>query len=70
MSARDRRWNDRGEAIGHGVSWLARWSLRLALVAIGFVLLWTLIGKLWVVVMPVLLGLLITTVLWPPARWL
>ncbi|NUT51824.1 MAG: AI-2E family transporter [Saccharothrix sp.] len=49
---------------------MARWSARLALVALGFVLLWMLIGKLWVVVMPVLLGLLITTVLWPPARWL
>ncbi|MFD1147072.1 AI-2E family transporter [Saccharothrix hoggarensis] len=70
VSAGDRRWTDRGEAIGHGVTWLARWSTRLALVAIGFVLLGMLIGRLWVVVMPVLLGLLITTVLWPPARWL
>lgn len=70
MSATDRRWTDRGQAIGHGVTWLARWSTRLALVAIGAYLLGLLIGKLWVVVMPVLLGLLITTVLWPPARWL
>lgn len=70
VSAEDRRWTDRGQAVGHGVTWLARWSARLALVAIGFWLLWTLIGRLWVVVMPVLLGLLITTVLWPPARWL
>jgi putative heme transporter len=70
VSAANRRWTDRGEAIGHGVSWLARWGLRLALAAVGFVLLWLLIGQLWVVVMPVLLGLLITTVLWPPARWL
>lgn len=70
MSAGDRRWTDRGEAIGHAVTWMARWSTRLALVAVGFWLLWTLIGRLWVVVMPVLLGLLITTVLWPPARWL
>ncbi|GAB2959775.1 AI-2E family transporter [Saccharothrix stipae] len=70
MSAGDRRWTDRGEAIGHAVTWMARWSTRLALVAIGFVLLWMLIGRLWVVVMPVLLALLITTVLWPPARWL
>ncbi|MBP2335919.1 AI-2E family transporter [Saccharothrix coeruleofusca] len=70
MSAGNRRWTDRGEAIGHGVSWLARWSTRLALAAVGFVIVWWLIGKLWVVVMPVLLALLITTVLWPPARWL
>ncbi|QFZ19493.1 AI-2E family transporter [Saccharothrix syringae] len=70
MGAGNRRWADRGDAIGHGLSWLARWSTRLALAAVGFVLVWWLIGKLWVIVMPVLLGLLITTVLWPPARWL
>ncbi|NKE60024.1 AI-2E family transporter [Lentzea sp. PSKA42] len=67
---RDRRWADKGEAIGHGVSWLARWSLRVALAALGFWMAVWVIGQLWVVVMPVLLGLLITTVLWPPARWL
>ncbi|WP_197288557.1 AI-2E family transporter [Nocardia sp. NRRL S-836] len=67
---RNRGWTDKGEAIGHGVSWLARWSLRVALAALGFWMLAWLIGKLWVVVMPVLLALLITTVLWPPARWL
>ncbi|MFS8096641.1 AI-2E family transporter [Lentzea alba] len=67
---RERRWADKGEAIGHGVSWLARWSLRVALAALGFWMVFWVIGQLWVVVMPVLLGLLITTVLWPPARWL
>lgn len=67
---RERRWADKGEAIGHGVSWLARWSLRVALAALGFWMVFWIIGKIWVVVMPVLLGLLITTVLWPPARWL
>ena len=64
---RDRRWTDKGEAIGHGVSWLARWSLRVALAALGFWMVWWLLGQLWVVALPVLLGLLITTVLWPPA---
>ncbi|WP_434445171.1 AI-2E family transporter [Lentzea sp. E54] len=67
---RERRWTDKGEAIGHGVSWLARWSLRVALGALGFWMVFWLVGKLWVVVMPVLLALLITTVLWPPARWM
>ncbi|MFD5827732.1 AI-2E family transporter [Lentzea sp. NPDC060358] len=65
-----RRWADKGEAIGHGVSWLSRWSLRAALAALGFWMVFWLIGTLWVVVLPVLLGLLITTVLWPPARWM
>jgi predicted PurR-regulated permease PerM len=49
---------------------MARWSLRLALIGLGCALLWWLIARLWVIVMPVLLGLLITTVLYPPARWL
>ncbi|HEX7304890.1 AI-2E family transporter [Lentzea sp.] len=66
----ERRWADKGEAIGHGVSWLSRWSLRVALAALGFWMVFWLIGTLWVVVLPVLLGLLITTVLWPPARWM
>ncbi len=67
---RERKWADKGEAIGHGVSWLSRWSLRVALAALGFWMVFWLVGKLWVVVMPVLLALLITTVLWPPARWM
>ena len=66
----ERRWADKGEAIGHGVSWLARWSLRTALAVLGLWMVLWLVGKLWVVVMPVLIALLITTVLWPPARWL
>ncbi|WP_090098978.1 AI-2E family transporter [Lentzea jiangxiensis] len=66
----ERRWVDKGEAIGHGVSWLARWSLRTALAVLGLWMVLWLVGKLWVVVMPVLIALLITTVLWPPARWL
>jgi predicted PurR-regulated permease PerM len=60
----------RSAAIADGLAFMARWSLRLALVAVGFALLWWLIAKLWVIVLPVLLGLLITTVLYPPAAWL
>jgi predicted PurR-regulated permease PerM len=60
----------RSTAIADGLSFMARWSLRLALIALGFVGMWWLIAKLWVIVMPVLLALLIATVLYPPARWL
>ncbi|MGW5050327.1 AI-2E family transporter [Actinokineospora sp. NPDC004072] len=61
---------DRAHVIGHGVAWLARWSLRLVLIAAGCVLLWMLVARLWVAVFPVLLALVIATVLWPPVRWL
>jgi putative heme transporter len=60
----------RSAAISDGLAFMARWSLRLALIGIGLALLWWVIGRLWVIVMPVLLALLITTVLLPPAAWL
>lgn len=69
MATTNRR-ADRGVVIGEGVSWLARWSLRLALVTLGGFLIGQLVAQLWVIILPVLLALLITTVLWPPAKWL
>jgi predicted PurR-regulated permease PerM len=64
------RRGGRSAAIGHGLAWTARWSLRLALIGLGAALLWWLIARLWVIVMPVLLALLLATVLVPPANWL
>ncbi|NMH99330.1 AI-2E family transporter [Pseudonocardia sp. K10HN5] len=49
---------------------LATWSLRLVLVAAGAVLIGLLIGQLWVIVWPVLLGVILATVLRPPVAWL
>lgn len=60
----------RSAAIADGLAFMSRWSLRLVLIALGFALLGWLIGRLWVIVMPVLLALLITTVLAPPANWM
>lgn len=60
----------RGTAIGEGVTWAARWSLRLILVAAGATLLWLLIGALWSIVLPVMLAVILSTVLWPPSSWL
>ena len=48
----------------------ARWALRLLLIGAAAVVLWYVIKALWVIVLPVLLGLLLATVLWPPARLL
>jgi len=63
-------WEDRTAAIAHGLSWVARWSLRVVLIALGAILLGVLVARLWVIVLPVLLALLLATVLWPPAAWL
>lgn len=60
----------RGEAIGRGVTWMARWSVRLLLVAAAFVVVGLLVGMLWSVVFPVLLAIVLATLLWPPTAWL
>ncbi len=64
------RFAERGTAIGAGLAWLATWSLRLLLVALGAVLLGVVVGQLWSVVLPALLALLLASVLWPPTAWL
>lgn len=61
---------DRGAVIGDGVTWLARWSLRLLLIAVGAGALGWLLGAVWVGVFPVVLALIVATVLWPPTDWL
>jgi putative heme transporter len=60
----------RGKVIGEGGEWLAKHSLRLILIAGGaWVLAW-IVGKTWVVLLPVVLAVIVCTVLWPPVRWL
>ena len=60
----------RGRLIGDGLAWTATWSTRLVLTALGATLIGLIIGQLWDIVLPVLLGLIIATVLEPPATWL
>ncbi len=60
----------RGQLIAAGFTFLARWSLRLVLVAAGAVLVGYVVGQLWVVILPVALALLLTTVLDPVSEWL
>lgn len=61
---------DRGVIIGHGGRWLSDWSLRIALIALAGFLVWKGLGFLWVGILPVLLALILSTVLWPPVRLL
>lgn len=64
------RRESRGRLIGDGLAWTSRWSLRLILTALGVSLIGVVIGQLWSIVLPVLLGLIIATVLEPPATWM
>lgn len=64
------RMRDRGEVIGAGGMWLAKWSLCLAAIALGAIVVGWIIEKLWVIALPVLLAIVVSTVLWPPTRGL
>lgn len=64
---------DRARVIGDGVHALAHWSLRLVMVAAGAVVVGYVIGGMWMIVLPVLLALVVSTLLHPVAealhRW-
>ncbi|WP_327114113.1 AI-2E family transporter [Nocardia sp. NBC_01730] len=66
----DRATRDRGDVIGAGILWLAKWALCVVAIAAGAWVLGFLVAKLWVVILPVALAIVVSTVLWPPTRWL
>ena len=70
MTTTERPRRGRGTAIGEGLTWAARWSLRVILVSAGAYLIWVVIGLLWSVIFPVILAVIVTAVLWPPVAWL
>ena len=59
---------DRGQLIGIGGMWLAKWSLIVVAIAAGAWVLGWVLEELWVIVLPVLLAIVVSTVLWPPTR--
>ncbi|UYM05621.1 AI-2E family transporter [Solicola gregarius] len=66
----DRQHGHRESVIGQGIAWLARWSMRWIIIAIAAYLMVWLVGRLWTIVLPVALALIVSTVLAPPARFL
>jgi predicted PurR-regulated permease PerM len=61
---------DRGVVIDEGLGNLQRWGLRILVIAAAAWVLGWLIGHIWMVIYPVALALIVTTVLGPPAAWL
>ncbi|WP_431953024.1 AI-2E family transporter [Nocardia lijiangensis] len=61
---------ERGGVIGLGLLWLAKWSLCIVAIAAGAWVLGWIVARLWVVILPMALAVVVATVLWPPARWL
>ncbi|MBM7808694.1 putative PurR-regulated permease PerM [Geodermatophilus bullaregiensis] len=60
----------RGERFRAASRALAIGSAQLLLVSAALVVIGWVLGKLWVILLPVILGLLFATVLWPPTRFL
>lgn len=61
---------DRSQIISQGLRWTASWSLRMVVILAGVWALLKLMGIFWSALLPVVLALIVSTVLWPPARWL
>ncbi|MFD4367991.1 AI-2E family transporter [Rhodococcus sp. NPDC058521] len=68
--ATEQQWGkpDRGHLIGRGGLWLAKWSLVLVAISLAAFILGWVVEELWVIILPVLLAIVVSTVLWPPTR--
>lgn len=53
--------------LGDGIAWTASWSLRWILIVAGAVVLGVVVRETWSILLPVLLALVVTSVLQPPA---
>lgn len=61
---------DRGALILQGLRGAAAWSWRFLLVVGALAVIFFVLGKIWVGVLPIILALIVSSVLWPPVRWL
>lgn len=59
-----------GEVVGDGVKWTAGWALRVGIILISLWIVMKALAPMWVAILPVLLALVLSTVLWPPVQWL
>ena len=68
--AKNNKIRDRGVVIDEGLANLQRWGLRIIVIAAAAWVVGWLIGHVWMVIYPVALAIILTTVLGPPAAWL
>ncbi|HKJ11738.1 MAG TPA: AI-2E family transporter [Ornithinimicrobium sp.] len=61
---------DRGVVIARSVRQAAAWSARVLLILVTVAALLWLVAQAWVAVFPLIMALIVSTVLWPPARFL
>lgn len=62
--------SDRADVIGSGLFWLGKWALCVVAIAAGAWVLGNVASQLWVILLPILLAIVVSTVLYPPAGWL
>lgn len=60
----------RERVIGEGIAWLSLWTLRWLILVVGAVTLGWVVQQLWSILLPIMLALVLTSVLAPPARML
>lgn len=68
--ADNKRIRDRGVVIDEGLGYLQRWGLRIIVIGVALWVIGQLIGHMWMVLYPVAIAMIVTTVLGPPAAWL
>lgn len=61
---------DRGQVLAAGAKGLSAWSARCIIVVAAAALALWLLAQAWVAVFPIIMAILVTTVMWPPAAWL
>lgn len=66
----DQHRPDRGTVIVAGLKGMSTWSLRFIIVTAALALALWLLAQAWVAVLPIIMAVLVTTVMWPAAHWL
>ena len=61
---------DGARRLQHGIVQTSRWTVRLLIIAVGLWVVFYIAGQFWSVLLPIFFGLLLSTVLWPPVRFL
>lgn len=61
---------DRSVILGRDGAAIARWALRFIIIVAAGYILWQGMGIIWAGILPAILALLISTVLWPPVKFM
>lgn len=68
--AKQKRVKDRGAVISNGFEGMTRWGVRIIVFAAAALIVGWVISHTWVILFPITMALIVSTVLIPPAGWL